>query len=393
MHFTELLNQDLQNYLRENEHEDEAALVLRHKTLYGVATSRVAEQLRGRKKAKEKLPAFYKEKNIIYPPQRNLEQSSSEATAKFKSRIVKGQQLVDLTGGFGIDSLFFSKSFDHIHHVEPDIELSEITQHNAKVLNVSNIAFHQQTAEEFLSTMPHVDVVYIDPSRRSGSGKIVKLADCSPDVTALQSEILKKSKQLLIKASPLLDIQQGLRELLHVSDVYVISVNNECRELLFLCGHASAEPAIHTLNLLSAGEEQSFNFTFTQERAAHSDFSPPKTYLYEPNASILKGGAFKTIALAFNLKKIEKNTHLYTSDGLTTDFPGKVFKIDSFLKPDASLVAHVLPEKKANIITRNYPLTPDLLKKKLKLTDGGDHFILAFTGQNEKYVALTKRVM
>lgn len=391
MRFTELLNQDLQNYLREHEHVDEAELVLKHKMLYGVATSRVAEQLRGRRKAKEKLPSFYKEKNIIYPPQRNLEQSSSEATAKFKSRIVKGHQLVDLTGGFGIDTFFFSNSFEHIHYVEPDAELGQIVQHNAKILNATNITVHHQTAEEFLSSVSQADVIYIDPSRRSGSAKIVKLADCIPDITTLQSEILQKSKQLLIKASPLLDIQQGLRELHSVSDVYVVSVNNECKEILFLCGQACAEPVIHTVNLLSNRDEQSFNFTFSQERTTTPEFSSPGTYLYEPNASILKGGAFKSIAIAFGLKKIEVNTHLYTSEELMQEFPGRIFKIDALLKPDASSAARALPRKTANIITRNYPLTPDQLKKKMKLTDGGDNFILAFSGQKEKYVALAKK--
>jgi hypothetical protein len=388
---TQLLQKDLQHYLLEHEHDDEMELVLKHKTLYGVPTAIVAEQLRGRRKAKEKLPSFYNTKNIIYPPQLNLEQCSSEVTAKFKSSLVKGHQLLDLTGGFGIDSLFFSKIFDVVHYVEPDDQLHQIFKHNAKVLGSGNITFHHQPAEEFLKTLVHTGVVYIDPSRRSGSAKTVKLADCSPDITALQSELLKKASQLLVKASPLLDIQQGLRELNNVSDVYVVSVNNECKEVLFLCGQRQTEPVIHTVNLLSTAQ-QSFNFTFAQERAAAPDFSAPKTYLYEPNASILKGGAFKSIAVAFSVNKISTNTHLYTSEKLMPDFPGRVFKIDTFIKPDATSAALMLSERKANVITRNYPLTPDQLKKKLKLTDGGDNYIIAFSGHKKKHVALAKRV-
>jgi hypothetical protein len=261
------------------------------------------------------------------------------------------------------------------------------------MLGAGNITFHQQPAEIFLETLDHADVIYIDPSRRKGSSKIVKLSDCSPDVTVLQSEILKKSSRLLIKTSPLLDIQQGLRELHSVSTVYVVSVNNECKELLFLCGPPAAEPHIQTVNLLSTGNLQSFNFFFSKERATQCTYSVPLAYVYEPNASILKAGAFKSIGVAFSLNKISVNTHLYTSARLIPDFPGRVFKITAFLKPDASSITNILPERKANILTRNYPLTPDQLKKKMKVTDGGDNFILAFSGQKEKYVVLAERQM
>ena len=392
VYLSDLLRPEIQNYLLEHELADETKLVLKQKAHLGVSTLLLAEQLKGRRKAKEKLPSFYKTKNIIYAPQLNLEQSSSEATASFKLKLVAGKQLVDLTGGFGIDSYFFSRKFKQVHYVEPDVALAKIVQHNAGTLGATNITFHQQSAEEYLKTLTQCDVMYIDPSRRSGSSKIVRLADCLPDITSLQSEILKKSSQLLIKVSPLLDIQQGLRELHNVSDVYVVSVNNECKEVLFLCGQKSVEPVIHTVNLVSNGSEQNFDFTFPQERESIPVFSTPKTYLYEPNASILKGGAFKSIANSFCLEKMGTNTHLYTSEKLLSEFPGRIFKIDVFLKPDAAAVANYLPERKANILTRNYPLTPDQLKKKMKLVDGGEHYILAFSGQKEKYVVLAKRV-
>ena len=392
MSFNELLQPEIQHYLWEHEHADETKLLLKQKVFLGVSTRLLAEQLKGRRKAKEKLPTFYKTKNIIYPPQLNLEQSSSERTAKFKSQIVKGNHLIDLTGGFGIDSYFFSKTFQRIDYVEPNPELLETVESNFTALGTNNVAFHQQRAEDFLKTVNGADVIYIDPSRRSGTTKIVKLADCTPDIIQLQSEILKKSSQLLIKVSPLLDIQMGLRELHNVTDVYVISVNNECKEVLFLCGRISAEPVVHSVNLLSDESTQVFDFNFSHEREAEPSFSAPQTYLYEPNASILKGGAFKSIATAFSVMKISTNTHLYTSEQLITDFPGRVFKIDTFLKPDAHSIGDHLPDRKANIISRNYPLTPDQLKKKMKLMDGGENFILAFSGQKEKYVILAKRI-
>lgn len=392
MSFSKLLSPEVQRYLLEHEHADEVELLLKHKSILGLPTPVIAEQLLGRRKAKEKLPTLYKTPGIIYPHQKNLEQSSSEVTAEFKASLIKGDDVIDLTSGFSIDSYFFSRHFKTVSCVEPNPALLEIASHNCHKLGIQNMRFYNSTAEEYVKTMTPVDAVYIDPSRRDGSDKVVQLSECSPDITLLQKEILKKSSRLLVKTSPMLDVKLGIHQLEHVSDVWVVSVNNECKELLFLCDQTSITPVIHAVNILSNGTRQTYDFTFSSEHDAEPDFSSPKAYLYEPNASLLKGGAFRSVSNFFSIQKISANTHLYTSDRLLENFPGRIFKISSFIKPDAAAAFSALPQRKANVLTRNYPLTSDQLKKKLKLNDGGEDYIIAFSGPKEKYVVVAKRV-
>jgi len=196
---------------------------------------------------------------------------------------------------------------------------------------------------------------------------------------------------VLIKVSPLLDIQQGIKELSGVEKIFVVSVGNECKEVLFLCRKNVPEEAlIETINILP-NESQQFNFRLSGEKKAVCTFSDARAYLYEPNVSILKAGAFKSIASAFGLFKISPSTHLYTSENFVEKFPGRVFKATTLLKPDEKAKKHI-PEGKANVITRNYPLNPEQLKKKMKLTDGGQQYIIGFSGVTEKFVLLAERI-
>jgi len=390
----------VQRFLIEHENEDEQMLVLKQKEVEGIPAPIIATQLLGRRKAKTKLPTWYKTKGIIYPPSVNLEQSSSEATALFKSAIVnsvisKKELAADLTGGFGVDTLFLSTLFKSIHYVEPDTALQEIARHNHRQLKASNILHHCSEAEEFINLTPlQFDLVYIDPSRRDEqSRKIFKLRDCIPDITRLQSTLLDKSQFLLLKASPLLDIQQGLREISQVKEVYVVSVNNACKELLFLADKYDAhETQVTAVDLFENGEvRSSFTFTVREERDALVKFGDPDHYLYEPNASILKSGAFKLIAENFRLKKLAPNTHLYTSSTQVADFPGRTFKVE-FLDPDAKQLIALLPDRKVNVVSKNYPLTPDQIKIKYRLQDGGKKFLLAFSSSKKKHLALCARI-
>jgi len=334
---------------------------------------------------------------IIYPPSINLEQSSSEATGKFKAEIVSNetsrQQLTvaDLTAGFGVDSFFLSKVAKSLDYVEPDSELLSIASHNHIVLGNSTIVHHHHSAEEFLDKVKvSYDLIYLDPSRRdSNAKKVFRLEDCEPNVQTLLPKIFDRTKLVLVKASSLLDIQQGLNELQNVEKVFVVSVNNECKELLFLLHQGfKNEPSIETINLNSDGTtKHTFSFTFNEERETNSAFGTPQIYLYEPNASILKAGAFKSIGEKFDLQKIAPSTHLYTSSLLRSDFPGRVFKIENL-----KVEVNDLKGKKANIITRNYPLKPEELKKKFKLIDGGDQYMIAFSGVSKKFVVLATRL-
>jgi hypothetical protein len=388
----------VQEYLSANESIDEKKLLLAKKEILGIPSSEMANQLIGRRKAKQKFPSWYQTTSIVYPPSANLEQSSSEATAKFKAELIRSvlvhsSLLVDLTGGFGVDTFFLGKFFSEAIHIEPNETVSAIAAHNHRLLGAS-ILHVQQTAEEYLkANSKRADLFFIDPSRRSESKKVFKLADCQPNITALQDALFTFSNFILTKASPLLDIQQALRELKHVAKVVVVSVENECKELLLLqkLGFVG-EPFIETINLLNEGSVvERFVFTAVEERAATVVFSSPLDYLYEPNASILKSGAFKLVAEKFGLRKLQANTHLYTSPNLFTDFPGRVFKIEA-LNPTVKLLKELLPEGKANVATRNYPLSAQELKKKLKLKDGGEKFVLGFSEEKSKSVVIASRI-
>lgn len=392
-----LLQPEVRNFIREHENEDERALLLKHKTLFNLPASLVANQIAGRRKAKAKLPLYYTTPGIVFPPGLNLEQSSSEETALFKTSLLgeilsEKKSVVDLTGGFGIDSFFLSKIFDQVDYIEPNAELLEYARHNHKTLGVHHINHHHTTAEHFLNSTSQHDCVFIDPSRRTAANKkVFRLADCEPDIVNLLPKIFEHTDRLLIKTSPLLDIQHGIKELSSVKNVWVVSVDNDCKELLFLCEKGFAgEPAITAINLGTAHER--FVFNFSDEKNAVTEFSEPLTYLYEPNASILKAGAFKRVAEIFALAKIHPNTHLYTSVNFIDGFPGRIFKINHTVKPEAKILADLLPEGKANVLTRNYPLSPDELKKKLKVNDGGKYYVIGFTGFKIRHFVIAERI-
>jgi hypothetical protein len=393
-----LLQPEVQQFILDHEQDDEKKLILKHRTIHHVPSSIIAEQISGRKKAKTKLPLYYKSAGIVYPPGLNLEQSSSEETAVFKTRALnsnagKDKILADLTGGFGIDSYFFSNVFKKVHYIEPNASLLSFARHNHQILQAKNIEYSNAIAEDFIKSYPNkLDCVFVDPSRRNKSNqKVFKLSDCEPDIPALLSDIFQKTDYLLIKTSPLLDIQQGIKELKHVEKVWIVSVDNECKELLFLCRKGfDAEPKIIATNLHT--DQLPFEFSLSEEKETVTKFSEPLTYLYEPNASILKAGAFKFVGEKFSLFKLHVSTHLYTSRELIQNFPGRTFKMIRPVKPDPKTLKEIFVEGKANVITRNYPLSPEELKKKTKLKDGGELYLIGFSGQKEKYLVAATRI-
>ncbi len=395
--FKTLTENSFQEFLFSNEHIDEREFVLKHKNFFGIASSIIADQLIGRRKAKSKLPTFYKTKGIIYPPSINLEQSSSEATAIFKAAIInqhldkKSLLGLDLTGGLGIDSFFLGKICSSFHYVEKEEAVKDLAHHNHKILGAINIEYYCTDAEEFiLSTKNTFDFVFIDPSRRIKDQKVFKFADCEPAVDRILPRLFELTSYVLIKSSPLMDLQQGIKELPYVKAVYVVSVDNECKEVLFLCERNFVQqPIIHCVELTSSIDP--IKFTFEEERNAMVNYSEPLEYLYEPNSSLLKAGAFKFIAKHFELTKLNVNTHLYTSHSLIRNFPGRVFKIEKANPTEAELKKY-LPDGKANVVTRNYPISAEELKKKLKLKDGGDLFVIG-TQSSKKMILLAKRVI
>lgn len=396
-----LLENDVQRFIRENERVDSRVIALQQNTGLNVPVKMLAIQVAGRQKAQKKLPIYYHQEKIVYPPSINIEQSSSQATALFKAGILSSlssnkRTVVDLTGGFGIDTFFLSTVAASIVHVEPDALLQAIAHHNHDQLGADNIHYVNTTAENFLSSnQQKVDLFYIDPSRRKNSQKFSALSDCEPDIVALQQLLFSQGSFLLLKAAPLLDISSALQSLQGVKKVFIVSVDNECKELLFFCEkNFTDEAEIVAVNLLHDGETlSSYSFRFSEERLTLAAFSDVQTYLYEPNASILKAGAFKSIATSFSVFKLAPSTHLYTSYELVPNFPGRIFRIEKIVKPDAGSVHELLVDKKANVLTRNYPLKPEELKKKLKLQDGGEQYVIGFSGVKNKFVAHCTRIL
>lgn len=395
--YEKLLNPTVQAFLKSHSIADVHTILLKGKKVDDIPATILADQLRGRAVAKEKLPDLVANPSIIYPPGLNLEQSSSSATAALKaellSQLVNTESIADITGGFGIDAYHFSSRFRFVEYIEPNSLLANIAAHNHRALGATNIDHKATTAEAFLAdTGPKRSVIYADPSRRVNARRVVSLRDCEPNVINLLPQILSRADALMIKASPMLDIHHSVAELGRVSRVIVVSVNQECRELLFLCEKEPlAEPVIATVHLNAAGREV-FEFVPSEEKNAQVSFGGVNAFLYEPNPSILKAGAFKLVATRFGLTKLGPNSHLYTSGSLVNDFPGRRFSVVSHLKSDPHSIARVLPEGKANVMVRNYPLSADSLKKKLKVKDGGTHFIVGTTADKGPVLLLAERV-
>lgn len=394
--YEKLMSPAVQAFLDAHAIADIHAVLLKGKEVDGVPAAILASQLKGRAVAKEKFPDLVSP-SIIYPPGLNLEQSSSTTTAQFKaellSQLVDTDSIADITGGFGIDTYHFSKYFRNVDYVEPNSLLANIAAHNHRVLGATNIQHQTATAEAFLAGPgPMRSVIYVDPSRRVNARRVVSLSECEPDVVRLRPEIFKRANALMVKASPMLDISHSIAQLGSVQRVIVVSVHQECRELLFFCDNKPvAEPVIVTIHINTGGREV-FEFVPSAERDAQISFGDVDAYLYEPNPSILKAGAFKLIATRFGLTKLHPNSHLYTSNTLVPDFPGRRFSVVSHLKSDPSTIARTLPERKANVMVRNYPLSADSLKKKLKVTDGGSLFIIGTTAGKNPVLVLAERV-
>lgn len=395
-----LLSDDVQSFIKDHHSADPNEILLKHRSVSGLPVSIVVDQLIGRRKAQERLPIWHRQDTIVYPPALNVEQASSERAACLKVEFLQhkigdlsSKTLLDLTGGFGVDSYFFSRIFKTVFFVEPNSALLEISAHNHGVLGSSNIQYYNTSAERFLDSPPSesFDVIFIDPSRRiTGDKKVFSLTQCEPNVVALQQKILKHASYFLLKASPLLDIQVGLKELRFVKEVVISSIQNECKELLFFCEQDfKSEPVITTIN--ENGRDANFSFLLSEERATEACYSDPLEYLYEPNASLLKAGAFKILSVNFDLPKLHPNTHLLTSSSFNKQFPGRVFQIESIVSDPKKLTDH-FEDGKANVFTRNYPLTVNEIRKKYGLKDGGDKYLIGCSGTTRKFLLVARRI-
>ncbi|MDP4239182.1 MAG: SAM-dependent methyltransferase [Bacteroidota bacterium] len=391
------MNEETKRFITEHGKEDIFTLKLKYRNNSEVNIDLAIRQITGKQKIKSKVPLFYHTEDLLYPVQLSLEQSSSESTAMYKSTLCEGNSLVDLTGGFGVDCCFMSEHFQEVTYVERQPELCELARHNFKTLHKDHIRVVNSETENYLTEMGPVDWIYLDPARRgSGGKKVVLLSDCEPDVSALSSLLLEKANRVMIKLSPMMDITAATTALPHTSEIHIISVENECKEILLILNQTIQDnKKIITLNIGKHYENQLFDYYLTEETTAAVAFtSEIKKYLYEPNASVMKSGAFKLTGSYFKLCKLHNNTHLYTSNELVPQFPGRVFKVVKtwgHSKNEMKEMAQQLPT--ANITTRNYPISVDELRKKLKIKEGGDTYLFACTLNDEhKAIIETKKL-
>lgn len=383
------ISPETQAFIREHQADDVRTLALQSRKYPDVDMPTAITQIAGRQVAAEKIPSWKEIEDIWYPKHLSLEQCSSEITARYKARLLarlpKNESFADLTGGFGIDCSFLAAGFKSATYVERQEDLCEIAAHNFPILGLYQVNVRNEDGVSYLEAMSPVDCIFLDPARRNEhGGKTVAISDCEPNVAELEDLLLSKASSVMVKLSPMLDLSLALKELHHTREVHIISVNNECKELLLLLGQSLSENTveipIHCINLSTKGEQ---HFAFSREQEQRSECTYTNTlgtYLYEPNASLLKAGAFRSISAAYSLKKLHPNSHLYTSETLIENFPGRTFRITNQYSFNKKEIKEGLSDlKKANITVRNFPATVAELRKRTKLTEGGDTYLFAST--------------
>lgn len=392
MNIEQLLHIEIQDFITENLSSDSAKLALKKNPFPTTNYTEIINQIVSKKKAKDKLPTWFSTEKIIYPEKISIEQTSSELTAKYKASLISGKNLIDCTGGFGIDDYYFAQQFESVTHCEINPELSKIVQHNYKQLKTENVTCIFGDSTQILKELnQRFNCIYIDPSRRNDTkGKVFLLADCLPNVVALQDFYYQYSDTILIKTAPILDIQAGLSELKNVISIHIVAVENEVKELLWEINKSfSDSPKIIAVNL---EKQQIFSTSIELSKNYQATHSLPKKYLYEPNASLLKSGGFEAVSELFKLDKLHQHSHLYTANEII-DFQGRRFEITQEIPFQKNDLKKYIQNQKMNVTTRNFPLKVEDIKKKYKISDGGTLFAFFTTNlKNEKIVLLCTKI-
>ena len=381
-----IFNTEVQQFIGQHLDDDLTRLILKGSPFQDVTIRELAEQIESKRKCRSKLPTWFNSDGIYYPNKLNIEQTSSERTAEFKASLISGNSLLDLTGGLGVDSYYFSKRVRSCDYCEIQPELFSIAQHNFNALNVTNIKCSASDGIKFLKQGCDVyDWIYIDPSRRSKKNdKVFLLKDCSPDLESNLDLILDRAQRVMVKLSPFLDISLALNQLNSVEEVYVVALDNEVKELLFILRKNTAKkPIIRAVNLKK--DKVELISTDDDQTDTETAYGPVKNYLYEPNAAILKAGLFNLIGIKFKLYKLHPNSHLYSSDKLV-EFPGRRFLVVEQFNYQPKKIKRLLGFDKANITTRNFKESVHQIRKRTGIKEGGDEFLFFttdFAGQSK----------
>ena len=438
MNYELCINDNVKDFIKKHLNDDVNKLAL-SKFPEEIDKQFVIRQIQAQQILKKKLPSWAENDELIFPKKLSLEQCSSELTAKYKAQLStklhetsrkisadlcdlvdEKRILVDLTGGMGVDTAFFSDNFDNTYYVEMQEELCDIARHNFQILN-KNIEVVNDNAEHFLTICCEVDCIYLDPARRDEYGrKMVSLHDCSPDVAELQDVLFEKAKTIMVKLSPMLDIDIVKKELKNIKEIHIVAVKNECKEILVLLSQQTL-PMAHGSQLIATDLRENWNFSFTEDEEQNAEWTLADKvgkYLYEPGVAFMKAGCFKLLSQKYNLDKLHRSSHLYTSDELVPDFPGRIFEVikvvpfdkktkkslwETQRRKDAKMqsvedsatlsLCDSATLKKANIAVRNFPLSAEELKKNLGLQDGSEFYIFGTTMKGEKkIVVLAKKV-
>lgn len=387
------MNEATLDYVRQHADDDVRKLALQGVKDTDVDLQMALQQIAGRQTARRKLPSWAAVEGIIYPPHLNMEQCSSEQTARYKAKIVNGKSVngkfADLTGGFGVDFYWMSQSFLDCYYIEQNEKLCAISSENFRTLGLE-CSVCCCDAVTYLTRMPHVDLIYMDPARRNvHGGRTYDIEDCTPNVIELLPLLMEKANHVMLKLSPMLDWRKAISDLRYVHEVHIVSVDNECKELLLLLD----KDATDNLRVACVNDDECFEFFpswgktishFEQDGLSLAEkrpFSGSETaFLYEPNASIMKAGCFKEVAERYAVRQVAENSHLFLSSVEIEDFPGRRFQISSISSMNKQELRTALKDtERANFSVRNFPLSPDQLRKKLKLKDGGDTYIFATT--------------
>ena len=384
---TEILHPNVQKFITDNLNVDVSKLIFKGSPFDNISIQELASQIVSKKKCEKKLPTWFHTENIYFPPKVNIEQTSSEVTAKYKSSIISGDSIIDITGGFGVDAYYFAKKFKKVTHCELNTNLSTIVNNNYQQFKIDGIQLISGDGIDYLKNTPNkFDWIYIDPSRRDfTNNKVFLLKDCLPNVPDNLEFLFSKSKNILIKNSPILDISKTINELDFVKEIHIVAVANEVKELLFfLEKNYRGNIKIKTVNYHKK-VMQKFDFQYISKNS--SNYTEPKKYIYEPNSAILKSGGFHEISFQFNLEKLHPHSHLYTSN-ILIDFPGRVFLIHHICNYNKKEIKKYLKENKANITTRNFPETVSQIRKKTKIQDGGAQYLFFTTVYNNELKVL-----
>ena len=387
------MNSETAEFIRKHGDDDVRQLALRGANWREVDMPFALRQIAGRQTARAKLPTWAAVEGIVYPPHLSLEQCSSERTASYKAAIARrlgiDDSLVDLTGGFGVDFFFLAKMVKRAVYVERQEHLCTAAENNFRLLGLTNATVKNADSIEILHDLDFASLLFLDPARRNEHGvKIHSMAECSPNVIEMQDELLLKADYVMVKLSPMLDWHKAIEDLRAVVEVHIVSVKNECKELLLVLSEKHPSPT----RLFCVNDDDTFECPLMSDLSMKSAvFAHPKVgdYLYEPNSSIMKGGCFDALSEHFDVRPIGRNSHLFVGCEPIADFPGRKFQISAI----SSMNKHELREmlrglNQANITVRNFPISVAELRKRLRLRDGGNVYLFATTNSDGCHIII-----